>query len=1503
MKSACLSAGLSGFLLFILSPFSATAFDPTNLTGCVMWLQAGAANIQTNPANGRISQWTDLSGTGNHATQSDTNRQPLYVESGPNGLPALYFDVRNNDPTYSAKLLTSTTLTNGCTAFIVARVIDAGELGIDWRRILASRDQNWMLGTYTPGTFYAHAASELSGMNARLKAAFRFNRTYTLSVLNNATNQYFFVNGHDLTGNSGNKTPPGRLGVGGSDNSADTSDSQVSEVIAYDHALSAAERQQVEDYLTARYGVTDEGFAGPVWSGGSGSSSLWSDSANWQQPMPATPMLAFNANSRRTSTNDLTGLTLDSVMVWDLTWQFSGNPVTLNNGFFCNPASTVTWGLDTALPSGSHAFSVLTARRLTLSGVLSGEGGLMLGLGRDYAGTLAFACPSNTFTGPVVLKSGIAEVTRLANAGQPSSLGAASGTNAVVLLGNRRFSLSGGFRYVGADPAATDRPFSFVRLAAVENYSPTGAGLTFNGAWAAADMTNAGSAYLSLGGTSTGVNTLNTSLANAPGGANSLIVNVKGGVWAFTQPSAYAGNCTIEGGTVLANCTAAGCLGAGRVIVMPGATLGGTGLVTSAGSVLQYTGAIIAPGDPTVNGGIGCLTYGTTPGLSGVRLRCQVNATTNDSVKINASAAIPAFMTVEIVAASAAACPASLRIIEATSMTGATDLSGWEIEAPCPYHAVREGNAIVLYKDPPPALGTWQRSMPIRFGGYAGTSTLTNFPALVKLTEGCGNNRFHYRDCEAGGADLLFTDAAGVTLQHEIETWNTNGESHVWVQVPALVKNTQITVYWKNLARASDANVFAPTNLPNCGLWLHAGAGVTADGSGYVSSWADQSGKGHNASQANVNYQPRFVTNAVNGLPALRFDGAGSRDAMPTGWIATNTPYSVFVAGAFQMVSGYAWRRIIQGSAGYNWGIFLDNNGYFYAGVSKDAKGTFNQAANINLRPAQGTPFVGELIGDGTNSQFCLNGFAYPAVAGHGGPNILYLGGAGSGGHSNDGWDGDVLEVIAYDRALSYDERQQVERYLALKYDALSAARVPWYGLRQWLRGDCVTADVLDGVTPRVSKCENQTDTAGMHATQTTTNRMPERVSASFNNKPALRFDAVAGQYDSLKSFATPIGTVCSVIAVYSTHATDATERVIMQGVGSLSRLSVTNGLVTRRANGAVSQLLPCQTNTPVIATMLCDDLASRFYVNGVNLTQSATPVWGWGSGTGGGVSSVIYYGAGTADSTLDLPLDGDLAEVLVYDRIISDSERRRIEAYLAARYAIPVDTSNTRVWSSEFSGVWHFNGADRLLLADASTAQNGAALLGQAAPVSENALAGQGLTWGLGAQMGRTRTQPATGPQTFSFWVKQAASPAAQALVLVGTNTQPYAALNNTSGKLQVAGTDAASLVSPSTGVWTHYAVSVNSPGQSVQAYGNGLPLTTVPDGLAANMPTNQALTFGHAASAADATKTFAGTLDELRLETVSRSADWIRAAYMTQAANDLFTSYNRWGTLILMR
>ena len=80
--------------------------------------------------------------------------------------------------------------------------------------------------------------------------------------------------------------------------------------------------------------------------------------------------------------------------------------------------------------------------------------------------------------------------------------------------------------------------------------------------------------------------------------------------------------------------------------------------------------------------------------------------------------------------------------------------------------------------------------------GYTGTSTLSDFPVLVRLSEGTPTG-FSYDDCAPGGADLRFTDVAGTLLPHEIETWNTEGESHVWVKVPTLVgTETTITAYF-----------------------------------------------------------------------------------------------------------------------------------------------------------------------------------------------------------------------------------------------------------------------------------------------------------------------------------------------------------------------------------------------------------------------------------------------------------------------------------------------------------------------------------------------------------------------------------------------------------------------------------------------------------------------------------------------------------------------------------
>ena len=82
----------------------------------------------------------------------------------------------------------------------------------------------------------------------------------------------------------------------------------------------------------------------------------------------------------------------------------------------------------------------------------------------------------------------------------------------------------------------------------------------------------------------------------------------------------------------------------------------------------------------------------------------------------------------------------------------------------------------------------------IRFSGYAGSTTLTDFPVLVRLS---GANGFDYAECRIpDGGDLRFADANGNLLASEIDTWNTNGTSLVWVKVPLLNSGSAIAAYY-----------------------------------------------------------------------------------------------------------------------------------------------------------------------------------------------------------------------------------------------------------------------------------------------------------------------------------------------------------------------------------------------------------------------------------------------------------------------------------------------------------------------------------------------------------------------------------------------------------------------------------------------------------------------------------------------------------------------------------
>ena len=105
--------------------------------------------------------------------------------------------------------------------------------------------------------------------------------------------------------------------------------------------------------------------------------------------------------------------------------------------------------------------------------------------------------------------------------------------------------------------------------------------------------------------------------------------------------------------------------------------------------------------------------------------------------------------------------------------------------------------------------------------GYTGTSTLTDFPVLVRVPPSITLK------CGPDGSAMRFYAADGVTeLAHEIDTWNYGGDSCVWVKLPALAAGTTFKMSYGGEYGArttTDADVWTGY----AGVWHLSEDGVT----------------------------------------------------------------------------------------------------------------------------------------------------------------------------------------------------------------------------------------------------------------------------------------------------------------------------------------------------------------------------------------------------------------------------------------------------------------------------------------------------------------------------------------------------------------------------------------------------------------------------------------------------------------------------------------------------
>ncbi len=500
---------------------------------------------------------------------------------------------------------------------------------------------------------------------------------------------------------------------------------------------------------------------------------------------------------------------------------------------------------------------------------------------------------------------------------------------------------------------------------------------------------------------------------------------------------------------------------------------------------------------------------------------------------------------------------------------------------------------------------------------------------------------------------------------------------------------------------------FSPASLAGLQLWLRADAGITPNG-GFVDLWQDQSGNGNDAAQATGYQSPALVTDAPSGMPALRFDGANDFLSLRTRIANAQTAFLVLrnsdASGyrtplgdpnAFPYLSGYG-RQI------------------WYPG---NLASVLTGQTWLNGAPVDGTQAV---YPDVTQPLAVLTSIATaPAVP------ASQLG-SGYGGYL---WQGDIAEVVLFDHALTGPERHQVEEYLMRKYASVPAlppstpaitpnggrftgvatislsettpgavvtytldgsdptpASATYHGpfsisatttvkakaflgglasstgiagfiesadqspgslsgLRVWLRADA-------GVPPSGGFVDLWKDQSGNEddASQGVGYALPALAMDASSGLPVLRFDG-SNAFLSLK---TPIATGQTVFLVLR-NSSPAGYHTPLGDPNAVTYLSGAGRQIWYYGDAA--QVLTGQTwlnGAPVDGTQaVYPDASASLAI----LTSIATDA----------VVPTAYVASGYAGYNWQ----GDIAEVVVYDRALTEAEGKEVATYLAKRYRI----------------------------------------------------------------------------------------------------------------------------------------------------------------------------------------------------------------------------------------
>jgi hypothetical protein len=521
---------------------------------------------------------------------------------------------------------------------------------------------------------------------------------------------------------------------------------------------------------------------------------------------------------------------------------------------------------------------------------------------------------------------------------------------------------------------------------------------------------------------------------------------------------------------------------------------------------------------------------------------------------------------------------------------------------------------------------------------------------------------------------------------------------------------------WKWGLKRQNEVAFSPTSIANCALWYDADVDFTDATSratsftfsstspvGTVDSvqvWKDRSGNGRDAtflSVAGSSARPILTANRAQGKCAVVFNGANALNN--TYSLATDQAHTLFVVAApnqngFRAVvslnsypglrgnmlvvyqsSGNIWRYsgATAGTDGYSTALAAAANRYdilsnYWSPSSSqiNLNGHFVQtsaAAPSSLR-ATSTMLIGAVPGSSTA----------PAT------NSTLI----------EFWSGGIAEIILYTATLTVDQRNQVERYLSLKWNRPLVNACALGHPNKWVPAFTRAFNPTD-----IASCSGWFDAADTSTIDLSVNSITQwrdKSGFAYNATPQISGTTIAPTFSNN-------GVVFAGNSVLNTTLPNSLlTQMTYFVVGSVTNAAVGQDLIAGNApNGStnrvwfVSVISGNQRTAAYGGTVVNTGAALtsnvRFLYNGTLVSAGTSNMYLNGTLTNTRTGTLTYTGIGT--TTIGGYIDGSnpngagrlggtINEVIIYNTALDPGQIQRVEGYLSDKWGSRASLPNS---------------------------------------------------------------------------------------------------------------------------------------------------------------------------------------------------------------------------------